>query len=169
MGPPREQRSSLLGVGQCASSPPTRRGAPHPQPLPTSLPTALPSPVQLEGWCPLGLGHPGPGSPSGFLVVRSGSGRISEGPQHSDPGWGQVSQGLLALLLPQGPLLPRGPAPFLTAVPAGSPRKERGSHPFKKSPAWAPSGACHPPASPRHPQHPTAEKPASNCSLSPRS
>ena len=126
VGPPREQRSSLLSVGQSASSPPTQWGAPHPLPLPASLPSALPSPVQLEGWCPLGLGHPGPGPPSGFLVVRGGGGRVSEGPQHSDPGWGQVSQGLLALLLPQGPLLPRGPAPFLTAVPAGDPRRREG-------------------------------------------
>lgn len=76
-------------------------------PSPPSIVLPWPSPVQLEGWSPFGLGHPRPkpGSPSGLLVVRGGGWRIPEGPQHSDPGWGQVCQRLLALLLPQGTLL----------------------------------------------------------------
>lgn len=139
--------------------------APRCLPCPPSQPSALPSPVQLEGWSPLGLGHPRPGSPSGLLVVRGGGGRVPEGPQHSDPGWGQVCQGLLALLLPQGTLLPRGPAPLLATVPAGAPEGKRFSH-TQEAPnlgfqRWPPL------ASLRHPQHPTAEKPASNRSLSP--
>lgn len=76
------------------------------------------NPVQLEGWSPLGLGHPRPGSPSGLLMVRGGGRRVPKGPQHSDPSWGQVCQRLLALFLPQGTLLPRGPAPLLASVPA---------------------------------------------------
>lgn len=76
------------------------------------------NPVQLEGWSPLRLGHPRPGSPSGFLMVRGGGRRIPKSPQHSDSSRRQVCQRLLALLLPQGTLLPRGPAPLLATVPA---------------------------------------------------
>lgn len=76
------------------------------------------NPVQLEGWSPLGLGHPRPRSPSGLLMVRGRGRRVPEGPQHSDPSRGQVCQWLLALLLPQGTLLSGGPAALLAAVPA---------------------------------------------------
>ena len=150
-GPPGEEGYSLPGWGGAGLPPfhPPGRECPNPTiaaprclPCPPSQPSALPSPVQLEGWSPLGLGHPRPGSPSGLLVVRGGGGRVPEGPQHSDPGWGQVCQGLLALLLPQGTLLPRGPAPLLAAVPADA-QKKRGSHTLRKPPTWA-SSAGHP-------------------------
>lgn len=121
--PPREEGSRLLGrakdqVGKESQAYllPTHPGGSTPNHssgdlnvLPSRPPIfwPWPSPVQLEGWSPFGLGHPRPkpGSPSGLLVVRGGGWRIPEGPQHSDPGWGQVCQRLLALLLPQGTLL----------------------------------------------------------------
>lgn len=131
-GPPREEGFRLLGRARSASSPPPWEGAPqHSSELLPLPPFALPSPVQLEGWSPLGLGHPGPGSPSGLLMVRGGGGRVPESPQHSDPSWGQVCQRLLALLLPQGTLLPRGPAPLLAAVPAGAREGKRFSHTYE--------------------------------------
>lgn len=141
------------GVGLPPPHPPRRE---HPQPrlwtkvaLPPSppIPLPLPSPVQLEGWSPLGLGHPRPGSPSGLLMVRGGGRRVPEGPQHSDPSWGQVCQWLLALFLPQGTLLPRGPAPLLASVPAGTREGKMFSHTFKKPPTWAYSaGHAQPPS-----------------------
>lgn len=142
-----------VGVGLLPPHPPWRE---HPQPrlrtkvaLPPNPPSLLPlpSPVQLEGWSPLGLGHPRPGSPSGLLMVRGGGRRVPEGPQHSDPSWGQVCQWLLALFLPQGTLLPRGPAPLLASVPAGTQEGKRFSHTFKKLPSRACSaGHSQPPS-----------------------
>ena len=101
---------------------PNSPGLPHPQWMVAMLATWPPAwqhpnmggasqihqgnPVQLEGWSPLRLGHPRPGSPSGFLMVRGGGRRVPKSPQHSDSSRRQVCQWLLTLLLPQGTLLP---------------------------------------------------------------